>query len=244
MVTGAGTDGIGRAIALAFAREGADVALHHRAEHDAAQALVAEMRAGGRRAEAFAAVFSTPEGARALMREATSWLGGIDILVAAAAFITRTPFLELTDEEVAQVMAVNVQGTFACVQEAARSMVAAGKGGRIVAISSINQLKAMPQQAHYSASKGAVMQFVRTAAVELAPHRITCNLIAPAAVLTDFNREVMADEKFRSTIESRIPLGRIGRPQDFVGAALFLAGEESDWVTASSIAVDGGRSAV
>ncbi len=244
VVTGAGSDGIGRAVALGFAREGADVVIHHLAEHEAAAATVAAIRALGRRADAFAADFSSPDAARQLVREGAAFLGGIDILFCAAAHITRTPFLELTDAEVAKVMAVNVHGTFACVQQAARLMKDAGQGGRIIAVSSINQQKAMVLQSHYSASKGAIMQFLRTAAVELAPHGITCNLIAPAALISDFNREVMADDAYRERIASAIPLKRIGVPQDFVGAALFLASGDSDWVTASTVFVDGGRSAI
>ncbi|MGK7871043.1 SDR family NAD(P)-dependent oxidoreductase [Falsiroseomonas sp. E2-1-a20] len=244
LVTGAASDGIGRAIALAFAREGADVAIHYRDEVSAAGAVTAAIQAEGVRGAAFAADFSDPAAARALVQEAVAWLGGIDILVANAAAITRGRFLDLTDAEVARVLAVNVHGTFACAQEAARAMAAAGQGGRLVFISSINQQKGMPTQSHYAATKGAVMQLARSMAIELAPLGITCNLIAPGAVLTDFNRHIMADTAHRQRVEAMIPMGRLGMPEDFCGAALFLAGPESAYVTGTTIFVDGGRSSV
>jgi NAD(P)-dependent dehydrogenase (short-subunit alcohol dehydrogenase family) len=242
VVTGAATDGIGRAIALAFAREGADLALHHRAEPEQAADLVARIAAAGRRAQAFSADFRDVAATRAMMRAAIGWLGGVDILVANAGAITRTRFLDLTDEEVSLVLGVNLHGSFACLQEAARAMVAADRGGRLIAISSINQQKGMPLQAHYAASKGALMQLMRSMALELGPHGITCNLIAPGAVLTDLNRHLMADPAHLRALEARIPLGRIGRPQDFEGAAVFLASDEADWMSGGTINVDGGRS--
>lgn len=244
VVTGAATNGMGRAIALGYAREGADVAIHHRGEPEMAAEVVAAITAMGRRAQAFAADFADPAAARAMMRQAIGWLGGIDILLSAAGTITRTRFLDLTDEEVARVTAVNLHGTFACAQEAARAMVAAGKGGRIIAISSINQQKGMPMQSHYAATKGGVMQLFRSMALELGPHGITCNLIAPGAVVTDLNRQIMADEAHRNRVAAMIPLGRVGQPEDMVGAALFLAGDDSAWTSGTTIFVDGGRSSV
>jgi NAD(P)-dependent dehydrogenase (short-subunit alcohol dehydrogenase family) len=244
IVTGAATDGIGRAVALGFAREGADIALHHRAEPELAASVVAEIAAMGRRARAFAADFADLAATRAMMRDATTWLGGIDILMTAAGTITRTAFLDLTDEEVARVIAVNLHGTFACAQEAARAMMAAGQGGRLIAISSINQQKGMPMQSHYAATKGGIMQLFRSMALELGPHGITCNLIAPGAVVTDLNRHIMADDGHRNRVAAMIPLGRVGLPQDMVGAAVFLAGEESAWMTGATLHVDGGRSSV
>jgi NAD(P)-dependent dehydrogenase (short-subunit alcohol dehydrogenase family) len=244
LVTGAATDGMGRAIALGFAREGADIALHHRAEAEMAAAVVAEIVAMGRRARAFPADFSDAVATRAMVREAAEWLGGLDILMSAAGTITRTPFLELTDAEVQHVVAVNLLGTFACAQEAARLMAAAGRSGRLIAISSINQQKGMPMQSHYAATKGGVMQLFRSMALELGPLGITCNLIAPGAVVTDLNRHIMADEAHRARVAATIPLGRVGLPQDMVGAAVFLASEESAWMTGTTLHVDGGRGAV
>jgi NAD(P)-dependent dehydrogenase (short-subunit alcohol dehydrogenase family) len=244
LVTGAATDGIGRAIALGFAREGAEIALHHRAETGLAAAVVAEIITMGGRAAAFAADFSDVAGTRAMVRSAAAWLGGLDILLSAAGTITRTPFLELTHAEVQHVVAVNLLGTFACAQEAARLMAAAGRGGRLIAISSINQQKGMPMQSHYAATKGGVMQLFRSMALELGPLGITCNLIAPGAVVTDLNRQIMADAAHRARVAGMIPLGRVGLPQDMVGAAVFLASEESAWMTGTTLHVDGGRGAV
>ncbi|WP_137178970.1 SDR family NAD(P)-dependent oxidoreductase [Roseomonas sp. AR75] len=244
LVTGTGTDGMGRAIALGFAREGADIALHHRAEPEQADAVAREIAATGRRARAFAADFSDTAETRRMVRDAADWLGGLDILLSAAGTITRTPFLALTDAEVQHVVGVNLLGTFACAQEAARVMAAAGQGGRLIAISSINQQKGMPLQSHYAASKGGIMQLFRSMALELGPLGITCNLIAPSAVVTDLNRHIMGDAAHQARVAAMIPLGRIGLPQDMVGAAIFLACEESAWMTGTTLHVDGGRGAV
>jgi NAD(P)-dependent dehydrogenase (short-subunit alcohol dehydrogenase family) len=241
IVTGSGSHGIGRAIALRYAREGADVVVHGFGRSELTEGLAAEIRALGRRSKAFDVDFSRPEKARAFMREATEFLGGLDILVANAAMAGRRPFVEITDEEFSAILQVNLHGYFACSQEAARTMVAAGYG-RIIMMSSVNQQKAIRGQSHYCATKGGIMQLAKTMALELARTGVTVNLIAPAAVLTDFNRQVMADETVRKRFETEIPVGRIGMPEDFAGAATYLASEESAFMTGASMFIDGGRS--
>jgi len=241
IVTGSGSHGIGRAIALRFAQEGADVVVHGHGRPELTEELAQEIRASGRRSKAFDVDFSEPGRVREFMQDATGFLGGLDVLVANAATITRKPFLEITDEEFSKVQRVNLHGYFACSQEAARTMVKAGYG-RIIMVSSINQQKAIRNQAHYCASKGGIMQLAKTMAIELAQTGVTVNIIAPAAALTDFNRHIMADDAVRKRFESEIPAGRLAVPEDFTGAAAYLASDESAFMTGASMFIDGGRS--
>jgi NAD(P)-dependent dehydrogenase (short-subunit alcohol dehydrogenase family) len=241
IVTGSGSFGIGRAIALRFAREGADVVVHGLGRPEVTEELAEEVRSMGRRSQAFDVDFSQAARVRSFMQKATAFLGGLDILVANAATITRKPFLEITDDEFSHVQAVNLHGYFACSQEAARTMVKAGYG-RIIMVSSINQQKAIRNQSHYCASKGGIMQMAKTMAIELAQTGVTVNIIAPAAALTDFNRHIMADAAVRKRFESEIPAGRLAVPEDFTGAAAYLASEESAFMTGASMFIDGGRS--
>jgi len=239
LVTGAGSDGIGRAVARALALAGADVALHHLRQPDAAAALVAEIAALGRRAVALEGDFSDIAAARATVRGAIEALGGLDILVCTAAMLLRKPALETTDAEWQRLHTVNLHAYFAIAQEAARDMVARG-WGRIVMVSSVNQWTPNVGLAAYAASKGGVMQMARTLALELAPTGVTVNLIAPGTIATDFNRASLADPAWNEAKRALIPMGRIGRPEDVAAAAMFLAGEGAGYVTGATITVDGG----
>ena len=239
LVTGAGSDGIGRAIARALAREGADIALHHLHQAAAAAALVAEFQALGRRAVALKADFADIEAARATARQAIQALGGLDILVCTAAMLLRKPALETTDAEWARLHTVNLHASFALAQEAARDM--AGRGhGRIILVSSVNQFTPNPGLVAYAASKAGMMQMARTLALELAPTGVTVNLIAPGTIETDLNRAALADPGWRAQKLALIPMARIGRPEDIAAAALFLAGDGAGYITGSTITVDGG----
>jgi NAD(P)-dependent dehydrogenase (short-subunit alcohol dehydrogenase family) len=239
LVTGAGTRGIGRAIAEALAAEGADVAVHYFGDGTLAAELVERLHAGGRRAEALGADLADPGAARELVRRAVGALGGLDVLVCCAAALSRVPFLELTDAEWDRVHAVNLRGYFATAQEAARHMVTRG-GGRIVMVSSVNQASVNRGIAHYAASKGGVMQLARAMALELAPTGVTVNLVAPGTIETDLNRAFLADPANRRTKLGLVPMGRLGRPEDVAGAAVFLASDAAAYVTGATIVVDGG----
>jgi NAD(P)-dependent dehydrogenase (short-subunit alcohol dehydrogenase family) len=240
LVTGAGTRGIGGAIAAALAADGADVAVHHYGDGTLAEDLAARLRAAGRRAVVLAADLADPAAARDLVRRAVTALGHLDVLVANAATFSRVPFLELTDAEWDRIHAVNLRGYFATGQEAARHMVARGAGGRIVMVSSVNQVSVNRGIAHYAASKGGVMQLARAMALELAPHGVTVNLIAPGTIETDLNRAALADPDWRRGKLAAIPAQRLGRPEDVAGAAVFLASEAAGYVTGATITVDGG----
>ena len=240
LVTGAGTMGIGRAIAEALSAAGADVAAHYYDDGTRAAELVERLRASGRNAVALAADLADPAAARALVRQAIERLGGLDVLVTCAATLSRVPFLELTDAEWDRVHAVNLRGYFATGQEAARHMVARGAGGRIIMVSSVNQVTVNRGIAHYAATKGGVMQLAKAMALELAPTGITVNLIAPGTIETDLNRAFLADPANRRAKLQWIPLERIGRPEDVAGAAVFLASDAAAYVTGSTVVVDGG----
>ena len=239
LVTGAGSDGIGRAVARALVQAGADVAIHHLGQAEAAAGLVAEFTAMGRRALALEADFSDVAAARAVVRDSIAALGGIDILVGTAAILLRKPALETGDAEWARLHTVNLHAAFATAQDAARDMV--GRGwGRIVLVSSVNQFTPNPGLVAYAAGKAGLMQMARTMALELAPSGVTVNLIAPGTIETDLNRVALADPAWRAAKLDLIPMRRIGRPEDIAAAAMYLAGEAAGYVTGSTITVDGG----
>jgi NAD(P)-dependent dehydrogenase (short-subunit alcohol dehydrogenase family) len=240
LVTGAGSDGIGRAIARAFAREGADVAVHYHSKPDVAGALVDEIEALGRASFAIQADLADAEVAREVVRAAADRLRGLDIIVTAAAVIYRKPILEITDAEWDHMAALNFRGTFACATEAARLMRRAGNGGRIVMIGSVVQQIALKGQVAYGAGKGGVAQLARGMALELAGDRITVNVIAPGATLTDFNRHHLADPDVRASREAAIPMGRLAAPEDMAETAVYLASPGASYTTGVTIFVDGG----
>ncbi len=239
LVTGAGSDGIGRAVVRSLAAAGADVAIHHLNQPEAAEALAAECRALGRRTAVLAADFANPAAARTVVRAAEAALGPLDILVSTSAILLRQSALEIDDAAWRRVMAVNLDAAFALAQEAARGMKARGFG-RIVLISSVNQWTPNPGLAAYAASKAALMQMARVMALELAPDGVTVNLIAPGTIETDFNRAALADPAWRSAKLDLIPMRRIGAPEDVVAAVRFLVGPGASYITGSTITVDGG----
>jgi NAD(P)-dependent dehydrogenase (short-subunit alcohol dehydrogenase family) len=242
LVTGAGSRGIGRAIAEALAAAGADVAVHYHGDGALASQLVGRIRESGRRAVALPADLADPAAGRALVGRAAEELGAVDILVCCAAVLSRVPFLELTDAEWDRIHAVNLRGYFVTAQEAARRMVERGAGGRIVMVSSVNQYTVNRGIAHYAAAKGGVMQLAKSMALELAPTGVTVNLIAPGTIETDLNRDFLSEPGNRRAKLGLIPMDRIGRPEDIAGAAVYLASDAAGYVTGATIVVDGGLS--
>lgn len=240
LVTGTDSDGIGRGIARALATAGADVALHWYRDRGAAEALSLELRTLGRRAPLVHADLGDPAAARAMAREAITALGRLAIFVSNAGAIQRKPFLDITDADFARLLAINLQGAFAAAQEAARDMVDAGRGGRVVLVTSVNQQHANPDIAHYAASKGGLFMLGRAMALELAPHGITVNMVAPGTIETDINRAMLADPAFRARKLAPVPVARAGTPADVAGAVVYLCSAEASYLTGSTITVDGG----
>ncbi len=240
LVTGTDSHGMGRAIALALAGQGADVALHWYRNEALCLDLTSQIEKLGRRAIPFEADLGDATAARQMVDAAHSALGGLSIAVCNAGMIQRKAMLEITDEDWDRVHAVNLRGTFAVAQQAAKHMVAAGDGGRIVMISSVNQAHANPDIAHYVATKGGIMMLGRAMALELASHGITVNLIAPGTIETDINRHMLADPEFRARKLAGVPMARAGTPEDVAGAVCYLASRAAAYVTGATITVDGG----
>ena len=232
--------GIGRAIALAFGREGASVAVNYRSHPEEGARAVQEIESGGGKAISVQADVSEPEGVRNLIRQTVKEFGRLDVMVNNAGIEQKIPFLETPLEAWEKVISVNLTGVWLGCQEAARQMVSQGEGGRIINVSSVHEDLAMPTNAPYCAAKGGVRMLMRTIAVELAPHSITVNNIAPGAIETPINRNLDDHPEQRQELLAEIPLGRIGRPEDVASVAVYLASDSSSYSTGSTFFVDGG----
>lgn len=248
LVTGA-SRGIGRGIALGLAAAGANVAVNYHVPPDAefghdnaadARTVVAEIEAMGRRAIAVQADVSSSTAVTGMIDEVVARLGGLDILVNSAGICPFHDVLTMPEQLWDRVHGVNLKGAFLCSQAAARVMVAAGRGGRIISVSSISALVGGGQQAHYTPTKAGVHSLMQSMAIALGPHRITCNSVLPGAIATDINADDWSDPDKLAYLNKRIPLGRIGEPDDVAGPVVFLASPAARYVTGSGLLVDGG----
>jgi NAD(P)-dependent dehydrogenase (short-subunit alcohol dehydrogenase family) len=241
VVTG-GNRGIGAAIARCFAMNGARVAVAHGRETTVEdEALEDELLRHSSDALVQRADVSDPIQVEAFFDAVDQRLGPLDILVSNAAVDLRGPLADLAPESWERVMAVNLTGTVLCAQAAARRFARSGARGSIVTISSIRARKAWTGDAAYHASKGGIEALTRALAIELAPLGVRVNAIAPGTVLTDMNREVMADSTYRQRAIERIPLGRFGEASEVAAAILFLASPLAAWITGVVLPVDGGE---
>lgn len=240
LITGA-SSGIGKAIATSFASEGAHVAVNYRPGGSTdAQAAQAEADGFPTSSIGVGADVSNREAVQAMFDEVIAQFGRIDIVVNNAGIEIKKPFLEATDEEWNKVLGINLFGSFVVSQIAARQMVKQGDGGKLIYISSVHEDIPFPEYTAYCASKGAIRMMMRNLAMELAPHKINVNNIAPGAIATPINQAVLQDPEARKNAISEIPWGRFGRPEEVANVAVFLASAESEYVTGSTYYVDGG----
>jgi 3-oxoacyl-[acyl-carrier protein] reductase len=237
IVTGAGR-GIGRAIALGYAREGAAVVLGD-LDVGSSEASAATIRLDGGRAIGLAVDVARAADAQRLVEAALGEFGRLDILVNNAAIAERRDFLELTEAEWDRTLDVNLKGCFLCGQAAARVMVAQG-GGAIINVSSSNSIVAHGTQAHYAASKGGVNMLTKAMAVSLGPQNVRVIGLAPSSVNTAMLGGLL-DDAARAQRAARIPLRRLAEPEDLVGAAVFLATDDASYISGTTLFVDGGR---
>jgi len=242
LVAGAG-GGIGGAGAEALAREGAAVYCTDR-DGDAAQTIAARIRADGGRAAASALDVCDRVAVDAAVAAVVREFGRLDIALESAGVAHRLDFLDVDAETWDRIIAINLTGMFHVGQAAARQMVKQGGGGSIINVTSQLAEVARPERAAYVASKGGARSLTHAMAVDLAAHGIRVNAIAPGPTLTGLTRASYTDPEARRATEAVIPLGRLGQPDDLVGAVLFLASDESRWVTGSTVTVDGGYLAI
>jgi glucose 1-dehydrogenase len=239
IVTGAAT-GIGKAIATAMAAEGATVVIDYVGAATVADAAVQGIQAAGGKVVAVAADVSNPEQVNQLMLKALDAFGRLDILVNNAGLEYKHPFTEFPLEQWQKIIAVDLTGPFLCAQAAAKTMIRQGAGGRIINISSIHEDLPMPTNAPYCAAKGGLRMLMRTIAVELAPHKITVNNIAPGAIYTPIDADIEANPELEAQLMAEIPLGRWGKPEEVAGLAVFLASDAAAYCTGSTFIIDGG----
>jgi NAD(P)-dependent dehydrogenase (short-subunit alcohol dehydrogenase family) len=237
IVTGSDS-GIGKATAVALARAGCDVGITCHADEAGAQETAAEVRALGRRAELRPLDLEDRESVQPLVGELADALGGLDVLVNNAGVGASAPFVETTLEEWDRVLAVDLTGAFLAGQEAARRMVATGRGGRIVNVTSVHEHVPLRESSAYCAAKGGLGLLTKVMALELAEHGITVNAVAPGEVATPMTSAEDVDP--HAIARPTIPAGRPGDAREIAAAIAFLCSPEASYVTGESFVVDGG----
>ncbi|MGM8366239.1 SDR family NAD(P)-dependent oxidoreductase [Virgibacillus sp. W0181] len=239
LVTGA-SKGLGKGIAIGLAKEGATILINYNSSKQHAEEVLQEIESFGGKGIIHQANTRNKDEVNLMVHTAINQLGKIDILVNNAGVMYNTPFLDIEESEWDKLMETNVKGYFLCGQVVAKEM-SKQNSGKIINISSTRQVQSWPGNAHYCASKGAIYMLTRVMALELGPYGIHVNSIAPGTIETDLNRETLSDESFRKERLDRIPLRKLGKPDDLVGAAVLLASGESDFINGASLMLDGGQ---
>ncbi|MGF1535461.1 MAG: glucose 1-dehydrogenase [Elainellaceae cyanobacterium] len=244
LVTGS-SQGIGKAIAIRLAKEGADVVINYRSHPEGAEATVKEVEAAGGKChpvEGFSiqADLSMVENVRRLVKESIDHFSKLDILVNNAGIEKHAPFWEVTEADYDKVMDVNLKGVFFATQAMVKHLMETDRPGRIINISSVHEDLPFPNFAAYCCSKGGVKMLTRNLAVELGARGITINNVAPGAIETPINTELLNNPEKLNALLKNIPLGRLGQPDDVSGLVAFLASDEAAYVTGTTFFADGG----
>ena len=239
IVTG-GNSGIGKAIALALAAEGAHLVIDYVADPESTVDVERQVAALGGHALGVDADVSKVADLQKLVDGAVSRMGRLDIMVNNAGVETRSSILDTTEAQYEKVMEINLKSAFFGTQLAAKQMIAQGGGGRIINITSVHEDWPMPGNTPYCLSKGGMRMLTRTAGVELGPHGITVVGVGPGAVETPINVSTMADPEKMKTLDAAIPLGRMAKPEELGAVVAFLAGDGASYLTATTVFADGG----
>jgi NAD(P)-dependent dehydrogenase (short-subunit alcohol dehydrogenase family) len=245
LVTGSGT-GIGREVALEFARQGADVVLHYAHSDAGAKAALEQIKAMKRKATALPANFDSVDEVVGLARAAIDFLGGIDCLVNNAGISFNKPFLEVTREQFDRLYHVNIRAQFFLTQRVLQDMMEHG-GGAICNMTSIHGLQGAPEHSLYAGTKGAIIAYTRALAVEVAHQGVRVNAIAPGWVTVENYYKAIpgfTDDAARESASEKIPLGRAGTPLDIARLAVFLCSDDAEYIIGQTMVADGGTSAL
>ena len=239
LVTGAG-QGIGQSIAVRLAQEGADVIIDDRVADERTAETLKQVQATGRRGMVIGADLSDTSATKRMIAEGVREMGRIDVLVNNAGVERNAPFWDVTEKDYDFVMNINLRGTFFATQAFVQHLRETKRPGKIINISSVHEELPFPNFASYSASKGALKMLMRNLSVELAPLGITVNNIAPGAIETPINAKLLNSPEMMKALLVNISLNRLGKPADVAGVAAFLASADSDYMTGSTVLVDGG----
>ena len=245
LVTGSGT-GIGREVALEFARQGADVVLHYGRSSAGAESAVEEIRAMDRRSAVFHADFDSLEDVRDLADQAIDFLGKIDCLVNNAGITFNRPFFDVTPEQFNKLYHVNIRAQFFLTQRIAQNMLE-HHGGAICNLTSIHGLQGAREHSAYAGTKGAIIAYTRALAIELAHKGIRMNAIAPGCVMVENYHQVIPgynEAETQEAAKNSIPVGRAGTPLDVAKLAVFLCSEDAGYIVGQTIVADGGTSSL
>lgn len=239
LVTGS-SSGIGQAIAVRLANEGADIVVHYSHNRQGAEETLDRVKAAGRQGWIVQADLSLTHETKNAVSQAMADAGGLDILVNNAGREKRAAFWEVTEEDYDTVVDLNLKGVFFATQTVVKHLLATQRPGKIINISSVHEDLPFPGFAPYCISKGGMRMLTRNLAVELGPYGITINAIAPGAIQTPINRDLLNDPPKLDALLDQIPLKRLGQPHDVAGLAAFLASPDADYITGATYFVDGG----